>query len=164
MRYWRNQWQPGGSCSHEGFRLHAFLPWRSKLGGRTCLVPFSDEPVLLLRKAPQIGVPSPPAARCGGAALFHHEAVGHWVLRELDVLLSSLYHARRPCAAAFATDNHKHHLGIFLVWVELPRTSGAGAPHAPVQDRVIIGRSLTPLAANDGAVSFLAGMTGWQEK
>jgi hypothetical protein len=61
---------------------------------------------------------------------------------------------------AFAPDDHKHHRGIFLAWVELHGAADADfwgwGAHAPVQDRVIVNRSLTPLAAKDGAVSFVA--------
>ena len=61
---------------------------------------------------------------------------------------------------AFAPDDHKHHRGLFLGWVELHGAADADfwgwGAHAPVKDHVIIGRSLTPLAAKDGAVSFVA--------
>ena len=69
---------------------------------------------------------------------------------------------------AFAPDDHKHHRGIFLAWVEMHGPADADfwgwGAHAPVQDRVIIGRALTPLAAKDGAVSFVAAIISfsWQ--
>ena len=61
---------------------------------------------------------------------------------------------------AFAPDDHKHHRGIFLAWVEMHGPADADfwgwGAHAPVKDRVIVGRTLTPLAAKDGAVAFTA--------
>ena len=61
---------------------------------------------------------------------------------------------------AFAPDDHKHHRGIFLAWVELHGPADADfwgwGEHAPVKDRVIVNRSLAPLPAKDGALSFTA--------
>ena len=57
---------------------------------------------------------------------------------------------------AFAPDDHKHHRGIFLAWVEMHGAADADfwgwGAHAPVKDRRIVNRSLTP---KDGA-SFSA--------
>ena len=57
---------------------------------------------------------------------------------------------------AFAPDDHKHHRGIFLAWVEMHGAADADfwgwGAHAPVKDRVIKNRSLT----KDGAAAFTA--------
>ena len=49
---------------------------------------------------------------------------------------------------AFAPDDHKHHRGIFLAWVEMHGAADADfwgwGAHAPIKDRRIVNRSLTP--------------------
>lgn len=117
----------------------------------------------------------PPAWRldCASGAAVVKNAAGAEVLRYFTTKPEgTAFSANSTCCfhpfttpaghavTAFAPDDHKHHRGIFLAWVEMHGPADADfwgwGAHAPVKDRVIVGRTLTPLAAKDGAVAFTA--------
>jgi hypothetical protein len=63
-----------------------------------------------------------------------------------------------------APDDHRHHRGVFLAWVEMHGVKSADfwgwGEHAPVQGRQIINQRLRP-KVTDAAVSFVADNT-WE--
>lgn len=61
---------------------------------------------------------------------------------------------------AFAPDDHKHHRGIFLAWVEMHGAVDADfwgwGAHAPVKDRRIVNRSITRPPDKEDTITFTA--------
>lgn len=125
--------------------------------------------------SPALRADEPPAweLECADGAAVVKESGGAEVLRYFTTKPeNTAFSANSTCCfhpfttpgghavTAFAPDDHKHHRGIFLAWVEMRGAADADfwgwGEHAPVKDRRIVGRSLTPLATKDGAVSFAA--------